>query len=162
MGTTVVSALLRAQIMAIALVGDSRAYRRREGKLELLTHDHTWVNDRVRAGDLTKAQARVHPLKNVVTRALGDEAGFTVDVTEVEARPGDLYLLCSDGLTTMLTDRQINRCLATSAAGAIGGSGFSVSLEETCQGLIQAANAHGGFDNVTVVLVQVADNEEMT
>ena len=160
MGSTVVSAMQWEQTMAIAHVGDSRAYRRREGKLELLTHDHSFVNDGVRAGELTQAQARVHPLKNIVTRALGGEAGFSVDVTEVEARPGDLYMLCSDGLTTMLTDRQINRWLVASEADAIGPTGQSVSLKEICRGLIQAANALGGFDNVTVVLIQIVPDED--
>ncbi len=162
MGTTVVGAMLRAQIMAIAHIGDSRVYRRRNGQLEQLTEDHTYVNDGVRSGQLTAAQARVHPLRNIVTRALGGDADSRVDVTEVEARPGDLFLLCSDGLTTMLTDRQINRWLATSGAtGAAGAIGVVVSLEEICRGLIQAANARGGYDNVTAVLVQIAEGEAM-
>lgn len=153
MGTTVVAGMLREQIMAIAHVGDSRAYRRRDGQLEQLTDDHSWVNE----NQLSEAQARHHPLKNIVTRALGTEAAIKVELLEVKARPGDLYLLCSDGLTTMLKDRHINRLLS-----AIDTPNVSVSLEEICKALIQGANTLGGNDNVTVVLVQIAEKEEMT
>lgn len=144
MGTTVAGVLVDGSVAAVAHVGDSRVYRARGGKLELLTQDHTWVNEQVVAGFLSEEQARVHPLKNVVTRALGGESEVEVDVREVQLAPGDVYLLCSDGLTTMLSDPEIERHLLVRRP-----------LEETCQKLVQEANGHGGVDNITIVLVQV-------
>lgn len=149
MGTTVVGAMLEDDVLAIAHVGDSRGYRLRDGHLELLTQDHTWVNEQVVAGYLSEEQAKSHPLKNVVTRALGGDSEVVVDVIETPARPGDLFLLCSDGLTTMLSDQEIHRRLSS------GGT-----LKEICEQLIDDANARGGYDNVTVVLLQVRDDEE--
>ncbi len=146
MGTTVVSAMYQDHVMSIAHVGDSRGYRLRNGRLELLTQDHTWVNEQVVAGYLSEEQAKSHPLKNVVTRALGGDSDIIVDVLETEARVGDLFLLCSDGLTTMLSDEEIHERLVTQA-----------SLEAVCNRLIHDANARGGFDNVTVVLLEVAE-----
>jgi protein phosphatase len=131
-------------VAAVAHVGDSRAYRLRDGKLELLTQDHTWVNEQVVAGFLSEEQARVHPLKNVVTRALGGDAEVVVDVREVRVEPGDLFLLCSDGLTTMLNDREILERLKSSEP-----------LEEVCGRLVRDANSRGGFDNVSVVLTRM-------
>ena len=110
----------------------------------MLTDDHTWVNEQVVAGFLSEAQARDHPLKNVVTRALGGESEVIVDVREVELQSGDWLLLCSDGLTTMLDDRAIERLLVRSE---------SETLPEACRTLVSEANARGGLDNVTVVLV---------
>jgi len=144
MGTTIVSALYHDKVMSLAHVGDSRCYRLRHGHLELLTQDHTWVNEQVVAGYLSEEQAKSHPLKNVVTRALGGDSDIVVDVLETNARPGDLFLLCSDGLTTMLSDEEIHERLVDGQ-----------SLDETCRRLIHDANARGGFDNVTVVLLQV-------
>jgi protein phosphatase len=151
MGTTVVGLLLDGTSAAIAHVGDSRAYRLRDGKLELLTQDHTWVNEQVVAGFLSEEQARAHPLKNVVTRALGGEAEVDIDVREWPVQPGDLFLLCSDGLTTMLTDEEILSRLRVSGR-----------LEEVCNRLVRDANSRGGYDNVSVVLVRVdeSDNDD--
>lgn len=153
MGTTVVGLLLDRDHVSIAHVGDSRAYRLRGGKLELLTQDHTWVNEQVVAGFLSEEQARVHPLKNVVTRALGGDSEVEVDVREWPAEPGDLFLLCSDGLTTMLSDAEILERL-----------GSTRRLEEACSRLVRDANARGGFDNISVVLLRIeeidADDEE--
>ncbi len=149
MGTTVVGCLMHNGTAALAHVGDSRAYRLRGGRLELLTEDHTWVNEQVVAGFLSKEQARDHPLKNVVTRALGGETEVAVDVREIGLEPGDRLLLCSDGLTTMLDDGEIQDCLlAAEAAG-----------ECACRRLVQEANARGGHDNVTVVLLQVEEGD---
>lgn len=145
MGTTVVGCLVRSGTAAVAHVGDSRAYRFHEGRLRLLTQDHTWVNEQVVAGFLSEEQARDHPLKNVVTRALGGDSEVKVDVTEVELEPGDTLLLCSDGLTTMLDDREIESHLAGLGDGALNGA---------CEALVGAANAKGGHDNVTVVLLR--------
>jgi serine/threonine protein phosphatase PrpC len=149
MGTTVVGLVLEGSIAAVAHVGDSRAYRLREGRLDQLTQDHTWVHEQVMAGFLSKEQARSHPLKNVVTRALGGESDVVVDVREVEVQPGDLYLLCSDGLTTMLSDADIRERLAS-------GRG----LNEICRTLINDSNARGGVDNVTVILLSIEAPEE--
>ncbi len=148
MGTTVAGMLVDRQGAAVAHVGDSRVYRVRDGRLELLTQDHTWVNEQVVAGYLSEEQARVHPLKNVVTRALGGDTEVMVDVREVDLAPGDIYLLCSDGLTTMLPDRDLERELASGR-----------SIEESCHRLLSDANAHGGVDNITVVLLQVEAGE---
>ncbi len=148
MGTTVVGAMHKDKILAIAHVGDSRGYRLREGHLELLTQDHTWVNEQVVAGYLSEDQAKSHPLKNVVTRALGGDSDIVVDVTETETRGGDLFLLCSDGLTTMLSDEEIHERLVAES-----------SLAEIGQRLIRDANARGGFDNVTVVLFKIFADE---
>jgi serine/threonine protein phosphatase PrpC len=149
MGTTVVGLLLAGPTAAVAHVGDSRAYRLRNGHLDQLTQDHTWVHEQVVAGLLSQEQARSHPLKNVVTRALGGESEVVVDVREVQVQPGDLYLLCSDGLTGMLSDAEIRERL---------GSGSS--LHEICRSLVNEANARGGLDNVTVVLLAVEDGDE--
>lgn len=146
MGTTVVGTMLQDDVAAIAHVGDSRTYRLRNGTLELLTQDHTWVNEQVVAGYLSEDQAKSHPLKNVVTRALGGDSEVNVDVTETRVFPGDLFLLCSDGLTTMLNDQEIHARLVTHG-----------SLEEICRRLIHDANARGGFDNITVVLMRVEE-----
>jgi serine/threonine protein phosphatase PrpC len=149
MGTTVVGLLLAGPTAAVAHVGDSRAYRLRNGHLDQLTQDHTWVHEQVVAGLLSQEQARSHPLKNVVTRALGGESEVMVDVREVQVQPGDLFLLCSDGLTGMLSDAEIREKL---------GSGRS--LHEICRTLVNEANARGGLDNVTVVLLAVEDGDE--
>jgi len=147
MGTTVVGLLLSGSIAAVAHVGDSRAYRLRGDRLEQLTEDHTWVHEQVVAGFLSREQARSHPLKNVVTRALGGESDVQVDVRELEIAPGDLFLLCSDGLTGMLSDADIRDRLASGR-----------SLHEICRTLINDSNARGGIDNVTVVLLAIEED----
>jgi len=147
MGTTVVGLLIAGQTAAVAHVGDSRAYRLRGARLEQLTQDHTWVNEQVVAGFLSKEQARSHPLKNVVTRALGGESDVLVDVRELEVQSGDLFLLCSDGLTGMLSDADIRDRVASGR-----------SLHEICRTLINDANARGGIDNVTVVLLEAEED----
>ena len=148
MGTTVVGLLLDGVSAAVAHVGDSRAYRFRDGRLELLTQDHTWVNEQVVAGFLSEEQARSHPLKNVVTRALGGDTDVDIDVREWPVEEGDLFLLCSDGLTTMLTDDEILSRVRSEERP-----------EEICGRLVRDANARGGYDNVSVVLVRMEPNE---
>jgi len=147
MGTTVVGLLIAGKTIAVAHVGDSRAYRLRGDKLEQLTQDHTWVNEQVVAGFLSKEQARSHPLKNVVTRALGGESDVLVDIRELEVETGDLFLLCSDGLTGMLSDSDIRDRLSSGR-----------SLHEICRTLINDANARGGIDNITVVLLSAEED----
>ncbi len=145
MGTTVVVAVheQEQQTLVICHVGDSRAYLMRDGGIRLLTSDHSWVHEQVAAGFLTEEAARTHPLKNVVTQALGGTSEPRVDVLEIPLQEGDLYLLCSDGLNSMLTDDEI--------AGLIDPRG---SLDETCARLIDAANQRGGNDNISVVLLR--------
>ena len=145
MGTTVVVAvhLPGDDKLVVCHVGDSRAYRYRRGGLTLLTSDHSWVHEQVEAGFLTEEAARTHPLKNVVTQALGGNSEPRVDVLEDEIEEGDIYLLCSDGLNSMLTDEEIAAILE------IGGT-----LDEACTQLIAEANDRGGNDNISVVLLR--------
>ncbi len=146
MGTTVVAMIVEGNSAGLAHVGDSRAYRYRGSQLERLTKDHTWVGEQVGAGLLSEAQAKVHPLRNVVTRALGGRGGVSVEVSETEIQPGDVYLLCSDGLTTMLGDDEILRHLDEAS-----------SIEEACESLVTSSNLGGGLDNITVLMVEVVD-----
>jgi protein phosphatase len=147
MGTTVVVAVHPAasRNLVVCHVGDSRAYRLRHRRLEVLTEDHSWVHEQVAAGFLTEEAARTHPLKNVVTQALGGSAQPKVDLLETELMNGDIYLLCSDGLNSMLTDEEISDLLSDDAP-----------LEERARRLIETANDHGGNDNVTVVLLEAS------
>jgi serine/threonine protein phosphatase PrpC len=146
MGTTVVAGLLNEKLLSLAHVGDSRAYLFRDGQLSRLTDDHSWVHEQVTAGILTEEEAKTHPLKNVVTRALGGGPSVSPDLQELVFSPGDRYLFCSDGLTTMVGDEEI---LDTAA-----------SVKDTqalCQKLVDMANEKGGVDNITVVVVDIAD-----
>lgn len=149
MGATMVAMRFAGETAIIAHAGDSRAYRLRSGQIEQLTQDHTWVEQQVSAGELSAEDARVHPFRNVVTRALGGEAQLVVDVETHPVRSGDLFLLCTDGLTGVLEDQEI--------AEILDGDG---SLDSRCAELIEAANDGGGPDNVTVVLVGVSDADQ--
>jgi protein phosphatase len=144
MGTTVVAALADDEIMSFAHVGDSRAYLIRNGELSRITNDHSWVFEQVQAGMLTEAEAEKHPLRNVITRALGGALSVTPDASEVESRPGDVYLLCSDGLTGMVPEDEIRDIVTKNRD----------DLEKACQVLIDTANERGGLDNVTAILVK--------
>lgn len=146
MGTTATVLVLHGEAYAVAHVGDSRAYLMRGDTLRQVTVDHTWVQEQVEMGVLSPMEARRHPWSSVLTRALGTEADVDVDVIEGSAQPGDLFLLCSDGLTAVLTDDDLADIL-----------GAPTSLETRGQALIDAANAGGGPDNITLVLVQVDD-----
>src|SRR6478735_6826059 len=114
MGTTITAAIVDAQAEEVGIghVGDSRAYRLRRGKLERLTRDHSLVEEMRRKGQITDAQAEDHPQRSIITRALGPEPEVEVDLQTVPAAPGDVFLICSDGLTAMLGDEQIARVLA--------------------------------------------------
>jgi serine/threonine protein phosphatase PrpC len=149
MGTTITAALVSGARVSVGHVGDSRAYLFRDDMLEQLTEDHSLVADLVRSGRLTPEEAEVHPQRSVITRALGTDAAVTVDSFSVEAKAGDVYLLCSDGLTTMLGSDPVRKALAETS-----------SLEEAARRLIGEANAAGGEDNVTVVLFAVAEAGE--
>jgi PPM family protein phosphatase len=144
MGTTVVAVLADDATVSVAHVGDSRAYLIRDGQLSRITNDHSWVFEQVQAGMLTEAEAEKHPLRNVITRALGGALQVTPDASEIEAMPGDVFLLCSDGLTGMVPEPEIQR-IVTASDG---------DLKKACQQLIDAANERGGLDNVTAVLVE--------
>jgi serine/threonine protein phosphatase PrpC len=127
----------------LAHVGDSRAYRLRAGALVQLTRDHTWVQRQVDEGTLTPAQARGHPMSSVLSRVLGTLDVGAPDTMIVDVAPGDLYLLCSDGLTNMLHDAAMAAILAGAA-----------SLDDAAEQLVAAANTRGGHDNITVLLVR--------
>jgi protein phosphatase len=144
MGTTFTAALVEGDEVSLGHVGDSRAYVFREGELRLLTSDHSLVEELRRQGRLTPEQAEDHPQRSIITRALGPEPEVEVDTMTFRARPGDVYLLCSDGLTTMVKDEQITEILASAG-----------TLDEAARRLVEAANAAGGRDNVTVVVFRV-------
>jgi len=145
MGTTVTAALLEPGRLELVHVGDSRAYLLRDGALRRLTDDHSIVGELVRRGLLTEEEADAHPQRNVITRALGAEPEVQVDELVYELRPGDVILLCTDGLYAEVGDDAI--------AGIIAGA---QSLAEAADGLVEAANAAGGSDNITVVLARFA------
>ena len=144
MGTTVVAAMADNGKISVAHVGDSRAYMIRNGKISRITNDHSWVYEQVQAGMLTEAEAEKHPLRNVITRALGGALSVNPDASEIDSRPGDVYLLCSDGLTGMVPEDEILKLVTENAD----------DLEKACQELIDTANARGGLDNVTAILVK--------
>jgi protein phosphatase len=131
-------------------VGDSRCYRRRRGKLEQLTHDHSLVEEQLRAGQITAAQAAHSPMRNLITRAIGSQATVDADIQSHRPQPNDLYLLASDGLTHEVDDEEISTILA-----AIPKPPTAKSLTAACEALITAANRNGGRDNITVLLVAV-------
>jgi serine/threonine protein phosphatase PrpC len=145
MGTTLVALSISGNTAWLGHVGDSRCYRWRRGTLERLTQDHSLVEEQIRIGRMTREQARRSPMQNVITRAVGTRAEVIADVQEIELRPDDIYLMASDGLTRELTDMAITGVLL---------SGNS-DLDATCANLIAAANAAGGRDNITCVLVRV-------
>jgi serine/threonine protein phosphatase PrpC len=150
MGTTFTAALVTGREIAIGHVGDSRLYRFRDGDLERLTHDHSLVEEFVRQGKLTPAEAEVHPQRSIITRALGPEPEVEVDTYTHSGRDGDVYLLNSDGLTGMINEDQV--------AGILRDRD---SLEDAAEKLIAAANQNGGKDNITVVLFRLgSDGEE--
>lgn len=144
MATTVVSLLMDNAKAQVAHVGDSRAYLIRGDKLIQLTSDHSWVNEQLRTGAITSQQARNHPYRNIVTRALGGPNPVDVDVSEEPMQDGDIILLCSDGLNTMLSDEQILETVRNDKD----------DLDKACQALISLANENGGEDNVTAILVK--------
>ena len=144
MATTVCAVLVDDAVANLAHVGDSRVYLMRDGELSQLTSDHSWVNEQILSGVISPEQARSHPLRNVVTRALGGKADLQVDMQAHEIEAGDVLLLCSDGLTTMIPDDEIARVMRES-----GGD-----IEKAAQALVDAANAKGGEDNITVLLLK--------
>ena len=146
MGTTLTAVYVGEDEVAIAHVGDSRAYCLRDGELLRLTDDHSLVDELIRQGRLTPEEAVEHPQRSVITRALGPESAVEVDTRSFRARPGDVYLLCSDGLTTMLSEERILALLLSSPR-----------LHDAGEALISAANEAGGRDNITVVLIRLEE-----
>ncbi len=146
MGTTLTAVYVGEEEVAIAHVGDSRAYCLREGQLQRLTDDHSLVDELMRQGRLTPEEAVEHPQRSVITRALGPEGTVEVDTRSVRARAGDVYLLCSDGLTTMISEELIAELLIAHPL-----------LRDAGEALIAAANEAGGRDNITVVLIRLED-----
>src|SRR5437660_10788714 len=146
MGTTRTAMYVGAEDVSIAHVGDSRAYCLRGAELMRLTDDHSLVDELMRQGRLTPEEAEEHPQRSVITRALGPEGTVEVDTRSFRARPGDVYLLCSDGLTTMLSEEEIADALRSHAR-----------LRDAGEALIAAANEAGGRDNITVVLLRLEE-----
>jgi serine/threonine protein phosphatase PrpC len=149
MGTTLTAALVEGDEVAFAHVGDSRAYVYRDGELRLLTSDHSLVEELRRQGRLTDEQAEDHPQRSIITRALGPEAEVDVDTLTFSARPGDVFLICSDGLTTMVRDERIAELLESSPG-----------LDQTADRLVREANEAGGRDNITVVAFRLEEAAE--
>jgi PPM family protein phosphatase len=147
MGTTVTAARLHDRDVSLGHVGDSRAYRFREGELEQLTRDHSLVAELQRSGQLSPEAAEHHPQRSIITRALGPEPDVEVDTYTVAGRGGDVFLLCSDGLTGMVSDQEM--------ASIVRRAG---SLQEAAETLVRAANQSGGKDNITVVMFRLADD----
>ncbi len=155
MGTTLVALLADERHAWMVNVGDSRGYRLRNSHsnssrnphpdlhLEQITLDHSLVEEQIRMGQMSQAEALRSPLRNVITRALGTQSSITPDIFELEAEPGDLFLLCSDGLTRELPDPLIETILR-----------IDVPLDELCSRLVAAANQAGGRDNITCLLVR--------
>ena len=144
MGTTLTGLHLRDSAMFVAHVGDSRLYRLRDGQLSQITRDHTVAQDMIETGKLTKEAAMQHPASSMLTRSLGSRADVEVDLIEEQLAPRDLLLLCSDGLTGMLTDRDLSLILAQ-----------PTPLDHIAADLIEAANRRGGLDNITALLLRI-------
>lgn len=148
MGTTLTAAMVEGDEVSFAHVGDSRAYVWRDGELKLLTSDHSLVEELRRQGRLTDEQAEDHPQRSIITRALGPEESVEIDTLTFSSRPDDVFLICSDGLTTMVKDDGIAEILATSH-----------TLAEAAKRLVEAANEAGGRDNITVVVFKLEEAE---
>jgi protein phosphatase len=143
MGTTLTAVLIYSPLAIISHVGDSRAYLFRKGKMQQLTRDHSWVAEEVARGAITEQEAREHPRRNILTRALGVADGVEADTFASELEEGDVVLLCSDGLHGLVGDEEIARVST------------SVEPQKACEALVQRANDLGGNDNVTVVIVRI-------
>ena len=151
MGTTVTAALVDAEAgeVAIGHVGDSRAYRLRDGELAQLTTDHSLVAELVESGVLTPEEAERHPQRSAITRALGTEPSVDVEAFTVAGQVGDLFLLCSDGLSTMIGDEEVASAIESAGRDPVAAA----------EALVAAANARGGEDNITVVLFELDEGE---
>ncbi|HNX14562.1 MAG TPA: Stp1/IreP family PP2C-type Ser/Thr phosphatase [Oscillospiraceae bacterium] len=142
MGTTMVMAVMNKRVLHISTVGDSRIYSFCSGVLNQLTRDHSLVQDMVELGYITKDQAKIHPERNVITRAIGISEQVEEDYRFVTLKPGDTILLCTDGLSGFVTDEEIALIM------------LKYRFENICERLIECANAHGGGDNITAVIMR--------
>src|SRR5262249_47217933 len=140
MGTTLTAAVVRGDEISLAHVGDSRAYLLRDGELRRLTSDHSLVEEMPRRGQLTERQAEEHPQRSIITRALGPEPEVDVDTMTYPAEPGDVIVLCSDGLTTMVSEAKIEKIL-----------NGAKDLDAAVKRLVKEANSEGGRDNITLL-----------
>jgi protein phosphatase len=147
MGTTAVAAIVTGKVMTVGSAGDSRCYSVRDGKLAQLTRDDSWVSAAWAEGILSADEIERHPLKNVITKAVGAKDTIDIEVVEYSFAPGDVAFLCSDGLHAMLKDEEILKVLTP----------FPASLQEAATKLIEAANEAGGKDNVSVVLLRYTE-----
>jgi len=153
MGTTLTAGMLGSDgYLVVGHVGDSRAYLVRDGKLEQLTEDHSLVGELLRTGKLSAEEAETHPQRSMITRALGTDPNVDVDIFSVDPRDGDLFLLCSDGLTSMVDDREILRLVGEKRA----------DLDGLVKALIKAANKGGGEDNITVIAFEIGETNDST
>jgi PPM family protein phosphatase len=152
MGTTMTVALVERDGVTIGHVGDSRAYLYREHRLEQLTDDHSLVNELVKSGKLSREEADLHPQRSVITRAVGTDPDVDVDAFVVDAQEGDIFLLCSDGLTDMVGDEEIEETVER----------FHEDLDRVTKSLVSAANRGGGEDNITVIAFTIAGDGEAT
>jgi protein phosphatase len=146
MGTTMVALMTEGRMVRVLNIGDSRGYRLRDRRLEQITQDHSLVAEQIRQGSLTPSEAIRSPYRNVITRALGTQSSVTPDIFELEAEAGDLFLLCSDGLTHEVADSEIESLLNA-----------ELPLDQQCARLILAAKNAGGSDNITSLLVCAAE-----
>ncbi|OGF59380.1 MAG: hypothetical protein A2Y62_00105 [Candidatus Fischerbacteria bacterium RBG_13_37_8] len=149
MATTVVTTLFDNGVLHIGHVGDSRAYLVRESKIIQLTTDHSWINEQLRCGIINAQQAKSHPFKNVVTRALGGPQELEVDMISEKLVTDDIILLCSDGLTSMVDDKDLATIVVT----------FRNDIEQAGKKLVELANSKGGNDNITIVLIHYMEND---
>lgn len=147
MGTTAVAALITGDVMTLGSAGDSRCYLVRDGQLTQLTQDDSWVTSAWAEGILSAEEIERHPLRNVITKAIGAKESIEIEVSEQQLRNGDIYFLCSDGLHALLPDEQILRVITP----------FPGSLQEAAQKLIEAANEAGGKDNISVVMLRYTE-----
>lgn len=148
MGTTIVAATFDGESLYTANVGDSRLYIINHEKITQITRDHSLVEEMVRMGEMDKADAKIHPDKNIITRAIGVQPEVSVDFFETALEPGDIVLMCSDGLTNMVEDADIKRIILGQR-----------DIVEKVERLVKTANENGGNDNITVVLIEPFSNE---
>jgi PPM family protein phosphatase len=152
MGTTITVALVENGNVAFGHVGDSRAYLIRDGQMEQVTEDHSLVNELMKSGKLSREEAETHPQRSVITRALGTDPDVDADTFTIEAKVGDVFLLCSDGLTDMVGEREIQELVER----------HRENLDAALKALVKAANRGGGEDNITVVAFEIAAEQSLT
>jgi protein phosphatase len=152
MGTTITVALVEKGNVAFGHVGDSRAYLIRDGRMEQVTEDHSLVNELLKSGKLSREEAETHPQRSVITRALGTDPDVDADTFTIEAQSGDVFLLCSDGLTDMVGEREILELVELNRQ----------DIDAALKSLVKAANRNGGEDNITVVAFDIAESQALT